>query len=248
VDSRERRLALVLTLAVIALAGCPPSPPGPSLLGDFAGVDPATPAGPLVAAWVEQNSRVRGVHVAGFESATYVLAAGGPEAAVGIRLVAARSTGAGIILVFETRDPGPAHRPILLLATAHSPPSRAGVEFPGGEPLTGEFPMLSASNGAISVTWPLAGSVATSSLTVRGYARIFEATFRLRVEDGHDVLAGVCTMTSDGAPAWGQFEVVLEFPAPAGPGLRLFLFEESAKDGSPVNVALVPLVGAGGEP
>ncbi|MDQ7793641.1 MAG: Gmad2 immunoglobulin-like domain-containing protein [bacterium] len=237
---RRGWVCAVLATTIMVAAGCGGTRGAPGH-DDFTVIDAVAVTDPLVAAWVRQNSRVRGVHVAGFDAVTYVLATGGPQAA-GVEFLGARSGTGGIHLIFGTGRPGPA---TLLLATTHSARLITGVEYRGGQPLTEEFPLLSASNAAIIVTWPLAGSEVSSPVTVKGFARVFEATFRLRMEDGHDVLADACAMASEGAPGWGEFEVAIEFNTPSSPGLQLFLFEESAKDGSPVNVIVVPLLWAG---
>lgn len=80
--------------------------------------------------------------------------------------------------------------------------------------------------------------------TVKGEARVFEATMQYAVSDGHDYLLERMYTLDEGAPAWSAFELKVEVPAsklPANGTLTLELFEYSAKDGSRVNIWVVPL-------
>lgn len=80
--------------------------------------------------------------------------------------------------------------------------------------------------------------------TVTGEARVFEATFQYEVSDGHFVhMAGFMT-TSNGAPEWGTFTLEVNVAAedlPVNGTLTLFLYEESAADGSVINQQAVVL-------
>ena len=74
--------------------------------------------------------------------------------------------------------------------------------------------------------------------TVTGEARVFEVTVQYEVEDGHFVLLEGFVTASDGAPAWGTFTINIQIPEgnlPQNGMLRLFLFEESAEDGSRID-------------
>lgn len=243
-------LALVFTAAVVG--GCsPPKPPPPaevSVAEEFDIVTLDSVDDPKVLAWIQQNSRVKGVHVARFDETTYVLASRGLEQTGGgdIIFVDAFLRDDGIHLVFEVCDPDqgdvtqePDH-PAVVLATERDPAEMAGVETRGPEVL--DFARHSASNSAIVVTEPLVGTqVSSSPLLVRGHARVFEGTVQLRLEDGHNVLARTFTTATAGGPAWGEFEIELEFETPTSPGLTLTVFEESARDGSEINVVVIPL-------
>ncbi|WP_309120867.1 Gmad2 immunoglobulin-like domain-containing protein [Paenibacillus sp.] len=82
------------------------------------------------------------------------------------------------------------------------------------------------------------------SYTVRGEARVFEATLQYAVSDGHRYLLEETAQVREGAPAWSAFELKIAVPAsqrPANGTLMLELFEYSAKDGTKVNVWTVPL-------
>ena len=68
---------------------------------------------------------------------------------------------------------------------------------------------------------------------VRGQGQIFEASFGWVVEDGHDELKQGYSTTDAGAPAWGNFDFLVQVEKKEpGTTLHLILFETSAKDGS----------------
>lgn len=95
---------------------------------------------------------------------------------------------------------------------------------------------------AIWVTSPVAGQTITSSVKIQGNARVFEAmvSYRLKDADGNILVQG-STMATAGAPEHGTFEVELKFiPLTAGNG-QLEVFEESMKDGSDLNVVVIPV-------
>ena len=71
------------------------------------------------------------------------------------------------------------------------------------------------------------------SYRIKGQGQIFEANFNWIVEDGHSELQKGFQMTDAGAPAWGNFEFVINVQKKqANSTLTLILFEASAKDGS----------------
>ena len=79
---------------------------------------------------------------------------------------------------------------------------------------------------------------------VTGLARVFEGNMRYAVSDGHDYLVDDFMTLDMGAPAWSPFELVLDIPEqslPINGTLTLELFEESAQDGSIVNLRVIPL-------
>lgn len=94
----------------------------------------------------------------------------------------------------------------------------------------------------IWVAAPEPDQIISSPLTVKGNARIFEATVSYRLKDGNgNILAQGSTMASAGAPERGDFEAVLNFaPSSAGKG-QLEVFEVSMKDGSDQNVVTIPV-------
>ncbi|TLS49241.1 hypothetical protein FE782_26810 [Paenibacillus antri] len=89
-------------------------------------------------------------------------------------------------------------------------------------------------------------SGSAGSYTIRGEARVFEATMQYAVSDGHRYLFEKTVQVNEGAPAWSAFELKVDVPAsqlPVNGTLMLELFEYSAKDGAKVNIWAVPLEG-----
>jgi germination protein M len=95
---------------------------------------------------------------------------------------------------------------------------------------------------AIWVTSPVKDQVITSPVTIRGNARVFEATVSFRLKDAAgNVLAEGFTTAAEGAPGRGDFEGELAFkPDGSGQG-QLEVFEESMKDGSDLNKVIIPV-------
>jgi flagellar hook assembly protein FlgD len=98
------------------------------------------------------------------------------------------------------------------------------------------------SDPAIRVWDPVPGEHATSPLTVRGRARVFEANVQLLLRDaaGRDIIRGFTTAAEAG-PALAPFEGSLAFTVSRETPACLWVFEESARDGSPRNVVQIPL-------
>ena len=77
---------------------------------------------------------------------------------------------------------------------------------------------------------------------VSGQGQIFEANFGWVVEDGHRELKSGFEMTDAGAPAWGNFEFVIQVKKQRpNSTLTMILYESSAKDGSRQHELAVPL-------
>ncbi|WP_127531272.1 Gmad2 immunoglobulin-like domain-containing protein [Paenibacillus kobensis] len=97
-------------------------------------------------------------------------------------------------------------------------------------------PVVVAENKAFRVFEPAEDAVVGTTFTVRGEARVFEASFSYSFEDGHNVLAEGHVTADMGAPEWGKFEFTVTFDEATNPFGILTIYESSAKDGSPVNV------------
>ncbi len=97
-------------------------------------------------------------------------------------------------------------------------------------------------NEAFRVTQPRANDIIGMSVKVEGEARVFEGNFYYTLEDGHSILAEGVGQAEKGAPEWGPFTLEIQLQeAPTSPHGMLILYEESAKDKTPVNELLVPL-------
>jgi len=94
----------------------------------------------------------------------------------------------------------------------------------------------------IWVTEPLPKTQVTSPLTVRGSARVFEATVSLRLVTGDGrKLAESCANATAGAPQRGDFVSTLSFTPPASGNGFLEVFWVSPQDGSELNTVRVPV-------
>jgi hypothetical protein len=112
------------------------------------------------------------------------------------------------------------------------------------EPTAEEEPKqesLLLENDAFKITSPTPNQKINGSFTVEGKARVFEASFQYRLEDGHNVLAEGFTMAGEGAPAWGDFKVEITYEGATSPSAVLVIYEASAKDGTPQNELFIPL-------
>ncbi|MDQ0253433.1 hypothetical protein J2S74_000805 [Evansella vedderi] len=102
-------------------------------------------------------------------------------------------------------------------------------------------PEVILENNAFKVFQPAPYTEVENQVVVRGLARVFEATLQYELEDGHYILARGFTTASDGAPEWGEFEILIDFDYVSNSTVTLILFEESAKDGSRINELVIPL-------
>lgn len=107
------------------------------------------------------------------------------------------------------------------------------IEIPEGKQL--------AVSKSFVVFTPLEGEKITSPVLIKGKARVFEATFRIVIEDGHNQLAVKNMMSDKGAPGWGNFEAKLPFQQPTNPnGMVIFAYANMA-NGKIIEELLVPV-------
>lgn len=98
-----------------------------------------------------------------------------------------------------------------------------------------------AENEAFRIFEPIPDVVVGNEFTVRGEARVYEANIMYEFEDGHNILDEGNVTASQGAPAWGEFEITITFDEVAHGVGTVILYEESAKDGSRVNELFIPV-------
>jgi Immunoglobulin-like domain of bacterial spore germination len=77
-------------------------------------------------------------------------------------------------------------------------------------------------------------------IIVTGKAQVFEGVFQYALYDGEKVLKESNYQT-DGAPAWGEFEIAFEKELVSTNNVKFELFVYSAKDGSKVNTLEIPI-------
>ncbi len=94
-----------------------------------------------------------------------------------------------------------------------------------------------AADPSMIVDAPKSGATVTSPVTIAGQARVFEANVRIKIYDASgSVLADTFTTASQGAPALAPYSADVPFSVSSKEQGCIRVFEESAKDGSPVNV------------
>jgi Immunoglobulin-like domain of bacterial spore germination/Sporulation and spore germination len=96
----------------------------------------------------------------------------------------------------------------------------------------------------ILVESPLPGETVTSPILVRGTSNTFEATMRLEVRRGAEVITSETVTASSGSGQRGTFEASLDVNAAPGP-ITLVAYEPSAENGQPLHTVRVPLTLAG---
>lgn len=96
-------------------------------------------------------------------------------------------------------------------------------------------------NVAFRIFEPAPNSEVENTVVVRGLARVFEATVQYEFDDGHEILDKGFTTASEGAPGWGEFEIVIDLENAANGAGTVILYEESAKDGSRLHELQIPV-------
>ncbi|WP_160725984.1 Gmad2 immunoglobulin-like domain-containing protein [Bacillus sp. USDA818B3_A] len=77
-------------------------------------------------------------------------------------------------------------------------------------------------------------------IIVKGKAQVFEGVFQYTLYDGDKVVIENHYQT-DGAPAWGEFEITFDKDAVSTDQAKIELFNYSAKDGSKENILEIPI-------
>jgi spore germination protein GerM len=95
---------------------------------------------------------------------------------------------------------------------------------------------------AIFLESPTPGDTVTSPVRLTGTANTFEATFMVRIlgRDGSTIVE-VPAMATSGTGTRGTFDVSVIYPLAAGGNGTIVVYEQSAKDGSDINVIEVPV-------
>ncbi|MFJ5762996.1 Gmad2 immunoglobulin-like domain-containing protein [Neobacillus sp. NPDC093182] len=83
-------------------------------------------------------------------------------------------------------------------------------------------------------------SKSNGKVMVKGKARVFEGVFQYAVISGTEILLEDHYQT-DGAPAWGSFEITIEMELLTKEEVSIELFVYSAKDGSKTDILTIPL-------
>lgn len=96
-------------------------------------------------------------------------------------------------------------------------------------------------NVAFRIFEPALNEEVKDKIVVRGLARAFEGTIQYEFEDGHFLFDKGFTTASEGAPGWGEFEIVIDLDKIPSGSARVILYEESAKGGSRLHELQIPV-------
>jgi germination protein M len=95
---------------------------------------------------------------------------------------------------------------------------------------------------AIIVNRPLGESETDSPVTISGTANVFEANVSIRIVDSDgEVLAETFTTATCGTGCRGKFSEAVEFEVEEPTEATIQVYEESAKNGKPLNMIEVPV-------
>ena len=98
-------------------------------------------------------------------------------------------------------------------------------------------------NRNIAVYAPSADQSLSSSITIAGAARVYEAnvSWRLRDANGREVARGFTTATNGSGPVWGSFQTTVPVPPGLSGRATLEVFWGSPRDGNDQDVVSIPL-------
>ncbi|GAB4331295.1 MAG: hypothetical protein Kow0010_16590 [Dehalococcoidia bacterium] len=120
------------------------------------------------------------------------------------------------------------------------------VEVFGGEGILLDGPVDRSDfedlTPAIFVDSPPQGATVSSPVRVTGTANTFEAVFQLNIVDREGlIIAEAVAMATSGSGTRGTFDVTIPFELEQPGAGAIIVFEESARDGSQVNVVEIPV-------
>lgn len=100
-----------------------------------------------------------------------------------------------------------------------------------------------SASGNIVVTSPSVRGTVGLPLVIRGRARVFESTlnYKLLDEDGSVLVEGNAMSNAEDVGEFGSFVITTNYDAPSGATGTVQVFDYSAKDGSVIDLASVPV-------
>jgi hypothetical protein len=98
------------------------------------------------------------------------------------------------------------------------------------------------STDVVQVDTPEPFARISSPVTVSGRIAAFEATYKIRIFDAAGGIAGGVTANSAEGQVLSPFSADVEFAVVAETPGCIWVYEESAMDGSPINIAQIPVI------
>ena len=100
-----------------------------------------------------------------------------------------------------------------------------------------------AADADITVSSPTSGATITSPITVTGQARTFESTVQVSLFNaaGNEIASTFGTAQAPDVGQHGPFSISLTFTATTAADACLWVYEDSAATGDPINVVQVPV-------
>lgn len=243
-------LAVAACILLLLFAGCGANEPAPE-------ADPAPGVGDgelvefpeAVAAMVETLRPIHaGAAVVEGDKTYFIVSDADPAAGYGVDIADIVIEGDRAVVTVHIIEPDPGAAPAELVSHPYAVEARDGAYtavqfrhtdgeyFPRVVGLEKPLALIDRSENI------LVGSFASTGdrILACGLARVFEATvsFELRDEEGR-VLGRGYTTAAAGGPDWGYFELKVDNPPEET--AQLVLFQESAKDGSPLDQVNLPV-------
>lgn len=194
--------------------------------------------------WVESCKYIEGIYTFNTGDKTYIMAALGemPTAGYKVEIKKAAETAEEIKFDVEVEEPvGPAVEVITYpyaLIEIEKTDKKLNIDSKGKIENRTLYP---PANEHFIITNMRPTDVVEKEFEIKGFARAFEGSFRITLEDGHDVLIDTYAQADKAAPEWGEFSVKIKYENPTNPVGIIMLFEESAKDGSPTHQIMFPV-------
>lgn len=234
-------VALVLALTMVAVFSFAAGPgltpaaaaePGPVAFGEAPEELPET-----VEKWVDSKKSVQGIHRLHEGDNTWVMVAWGekPTGGYGVKVKDANEGYAGVIVLdVGLSAPGPEDTVIQAITYPYDliildkTDALVAAEFEGAAWAPRLETGTPLASSAIFVESPEAGDRADGTIAIKAAARFYEGTYRVIVEDGHNILATHIGTATAGGPEWGVIELDLEYEKPTSPhGLVIFYWEDA---------------------
>lgn len=108
---------------------------------------------------------------------------------------------------------------------------------------SGDITPATSDSGNVTITSPQLNEIVGLPLVIKGQVRVFENTFNYRLldSDGSVLVEGHAMANAPDIGQFGDFTVTTSYPSPKGTTGTVEVFDYSAKDGSVIDLAQVPV-------